>query len=102
MIQVWIKLEPRAHIDQLGLIAEFVNVLDDRPAVEQLTENYGYGWHPQSGFVLGSGAFQRNDPRTFVLKYEGDPDMAPLFVTYLRDETVAVYEYGCDPTGRIV
>jgi hypothetical protein len=78
-------IHPRATEDMLGLIPEFFDEADPRPAREQAHERYahGGGWHTFAGFeMLESGA----------LKYPGDPALQLIARARLRDEHIQVYE----------
>lgn len=88
----WKRLDSRAHAEQLGFIPEFLDENDPRPAVEQFNDRYGFGggWNPMPGFKLVNFP---PGPGNFRLKYEGDPPMAPLFLTKLRDEMILVFEH---------
>jgi hypothetical protein len=68
----------------LGYIPGFLDETDPRPAREQIDTNYaqGGGWRPTQGFE-----------RTLQgLKYPGDPPMALIAVTALRDELIEFYD----------
>jgi hypothetical protein len=82
----WIQLHPKATPEMLGFIPEFLNENDPRPAREQLDDNYSHGGGviPIPGFEL----LPNGD-----LKYPGDPPLAPLAETRLRDEIIRVYHY---------
>jgi hypothetical protein len=86
---VWEKLDKRAVMDNLGLIATFLDWDNPDPARKQLNDNYahGGGWNPQPKFEMA-------DPASGVLQYPGDPPLHPLFKAHLRDEIVRVYDYG--------
>lgn len=76
--------DPRATLDHLGAIPEFLAAFDPRPAAEQITEQYCGGWMPFKGFCeIDGGRY---------LKYPGDPPMSLLWEVKLREETVRVYE----------
>jgi hypothetical protein len=86
MIQV-LFLHPRATMDHIGLIPNFLVEEDPRPASEQFDEryNFGGGWRPMSNFKM--------DPKTFVLKYPGDPTFAPIARIEFRKERIFIYEH---------
>lgn len=70
----------------VGMICTFFSNLDERPAKEQLTENYmGCSWMPSSSFHIGSN---------FALCYPGDPEMPVLAEAQLHGEIIRVYPYG--------
>jgi hypothetical protein len=81
-----IKLDPRAHPDELGLIPSFLDSTDPRPAAVQFNENYqhGGGWRPMKDFTL----------KNLTLKYPGDPPMQPVYGLRFRDEMILIYPYG--------
>lgn len=70
----------------IGSMPELLSRLDPRPAREQLHERYAYGggWFPYNKFRMKEGA---------VLAHDGDPDMHPLAMAWLRDERIYIYEY---------
>jgi hypothetical protein len=81
---IWIMRHPRATPEMLGYIPQFLSENDPRPAREQLDDNYrqGGGWEPLSGFKITEEG----------LKYPGDPPMALLAETKLRDEVIRFYD----------
>lgn len=83
----WKLLHPRASMEMLGLIPEFINENDPRPAREQFDTNYahGGGWHPLAGWEF--------DPASQMIKFPGDSALPPLVETQFRDETIIVYPY---------
>jgi hypothetical protein len=74
------------HPDELGLLPDFIDQDDPRPAREQFDANYqhGGGWHPIKGFTH----------KGFVLHYPGDPPFEPIAMWPLRDEMIVVYRVG--------
>lgn len=92
----WVQLHPRAHIEMLGFIPEFLDEDDPRPAKEQFDDRYVGGWNAMPGFSVitknGRMASFKNPP---LLKYPGDPPMLPLFLTKLEhsNEMIVVYEH---------
>jgi hypothetical protein len=85
---VWRRVDPRASVEMLGVIPSFLVKTDPRPAVEQLDERYRHGgWRPMDGFTVV-------DRHAGTIKYPGDPVLAPLFETRLRDEVIRVYAHG--------
>lgn len=81
MIQFTLK-HPRATHAMLGLLPEFWDERDPRPAKEQADENYVSGWRPSAGFTMTERG----------LEYPGDPPMALVAEAKLRDETIRVYQ----------
>jgi len=78
----WITM---GKAEDLGFLPAFIDDNDQRPAREQLKENYahGGGWRPMSGWIrMGT-----------VITYPGDPPMRPIAMTKLRDETLYLYPH---------
>jgi hypothetical protein len=73
--------------EELGMLPDFINQNDPRPAREQFDANYqhGGGWHPIPGFIHRKGV---------SLEYPGDPPYHPIAMWPLRDEMIVVYRYG--------
>ena len=73
--------------DHVGMIPHWLDESDMRNAREQLDEHYqhGGGWQPFHGFKL---------KKDLSLSYPGDPPHKPLALMKLRDEVVAIYQYG--------
>ncbi len=77
---------------QLGFIPEFFSDYDDRPAKEQIAENYGHGggYHPMEGWEF--------NPEDHTILYTGEEPYKPLAHSILHegDETeehLYFYEY---------
>ena len=88
MAMVWTHnaLTPEEIFDNVGLIPSFLSDSDDRPAMVQLEENYGFfavKWEEITLRELDG-----------ALLYPGDPPLVPLAATVLRDELILVYECG--------
>ena len=83
-------LHPKATEDHVGMIPDFLDESDPRPAKEQIHDNYvhGGGWRNMKGFTLNWL------DETPVLQYPGDPKLRPLAVMRLREERIFVYQYG--------
>lgn len=80
----WKFFDPKISYDYLGFIPLFLNLLDDRSAIEQLDENYshGGGWRHFEGFeLLENGNIQ----------YPGDPEYQLLAETEINGDTVRFY-----------
>jgi hypothetical protein len=81
--------QPGLDPEVLGFIPHFLDSWDDRPAREQLDENYnrlaGCSWSPIPEFTMGPLG---------ELLYPGDAAMSPLASAKLRGETIRVYDYG--------
>lgn len=77
------------HPEELGILPDFIDQTDPRPAAEQFEERYqhGGGWRPLKGFkqVKAGG---------ISLKYPGDPPFHPIACWPLREEMIVVYRYG--------
>ena len=84
---MWRALDPRANLDQLGFIPNFLEENDPRPAAVQINDRYGFGggWQPMPRFEMNI--------KTGVLRYPGDPALYPLFISKLRDEVIRVYPH---------
>ena len=84
---IWTLIHPRVQPDDLGLLTGMLSEVDERPAREQLHENYqhGGGWRPMEGFKL--------DRRHLLLTYPEDPPYRPLACCQLRNELIVVYPY---------
>ena len=82
------KTEP----EDLGLIPDFLDEKDPRPAREQFDANYqhGGGWHSIEGFNVTR---RNNGNSGIVLKYPGDPPLEPIAFWAFRDELIVVYPY---------
>jgi len=74
---------------RLGILPQFFDEADPRPAREQINENYahGGGWHPFEGFELGQ------DKKGYYLDYPEDPPMREIARAKLRDETIVLFQY---------
>jgi hypothetical protein len=84
---IWELLHPGMTAEHLGLIPAMLSDADPRPASEQINAHYqhGGGWRSKSGFTF--------NPKTYSLKYPGDPVMRPLARSQLRDETILFYQF---------
>lgn len=82
---------PNINSDQmyeaLGFIPDFLSELDERPAKEQINENYahGGGWLPLTGWSF--------DPDTLIMQYPEDPPYKPIAMAKLREERIILYPY---------
>ena len=85
VMMTWMLLHPNMTPEHLGLLPGMLDANDQRPAREQLVANYqhGGGWFPMQGHVLGPDN---------SLTYPGDPPLAPLAYTRLRDELIVFYD----------
>ena len=82
----WILLDPKATLDNLGLLVQMLDENDPRPACEQFHEHYGHGggWDPFEGHTL-------NDDNSIT--YPGDPPQYPIAFTRFHDELICVYDH---------
>lgn len=93
---LWTMLHPEATPEMLGFIPSFLDENDPAPAREQIDRAYrhGGGWSPFVGFAMTRDG----------LCYPGDPPMAPLAETRLREEIVRFYDCSwvaiIQPDGR--
>jgi hypothetical protein len=83
---IYISLDPRFDMEQLGFIPSFLSEDDPRPAAEQFNDNYVSGWRPLDGWVL-------TDPTMMGITYPGDPTLFPFAMTNLRDESILFYRH---------
>jgi len=77
---IWKFHDPWMTMEHLGYLPGFLSEDDPRSAREQFDAHYG--WRAFRGFEL------RDDDS---IKYPGDPRMAPLAETKLRDERILFY-----------
>lgn len=85
MNMIYIPLDPRFDIEQLGYLPLFLNDDDPRPAREQFDANYISGWNPMKGWHF--------NPRTLELTYPEDPPLKPIAFTALNEDVVFFYPY---------
>ena len=80
----WVMKHPRATIDMLGFIPDFLSENDPRPAKEQIAENYshGGGWNNMKKFKMNPDG---------NIQYPGDPPLILIAETKLRDELLKFY-----------
>jgi hypothetical protein len=80
-------IHPDAGPETVGMLPDFLSLLDPRKATEQFNERYahGGGWHPQPGYEMDDDG---------VLKYPGDPPFQPLAAIPFREELILVYLAG--------
>ena len=83
-MMIWYAMHPQATPEMLGIIPEFLDEADPRPAREQFQSNYVGGWEPLDGFKLIDGD---------RLLYATDPPLNPLIRANFRDEEITFYEY---------
>jgi hypothetical protein len=83
---VWEMLHPQMRPDMLGLLIDWLDDDDPRPAREQFNSHYGHGggWRPFSGFKLTPSN---------TLTYPEDPPLVPLARAFLREEMVLFYQH---------
>lgn len=82
---IYIGLDPRFDMEHLGFLPGFLSEDDPHPAREQLDANYqhGGGYRPQPGWKM--------NPETLRITYPGDPPLAPIAFTKLREELILFY-----------
>jgi hypothetical protein len=82
----WTMLDPRMTLDRLGYIPDFLSEDDPEPAAKQIDKNYthGGGWE--------SFKHHRMNPKTYAIKYPGDPALRPLASAWLRNELILYYQ----------
>lgn len=68
-----------------GYIPTFLNEDDPRTTIEQLDDGYISGWQKFEGFTM--------NPKTYSLKYPGDPAYKPTDVAKFRDDIIAIYPH---------
>lgn len=87
--EVRTKHGPWVLSDILGFLPEYLMLDDKRSAAEQFNDRYahGGGWRPVSGWE-GTGETTETGP---VIKFPGDPKIAPIAKTALRDESIYLY-----------
>lgn len=86
MRPVWTMLHPRMTPEHLGYIPWFLDDENEKPAAEQINDNYGHGggWRSFKGFKhIGD----------HKLQYPGDPAYVPLAECKLRNETIVFYQH---------
>jgi hypothetical protein len=80
--------------DALGFVPQFLHTDDDRPAAEQIDDNYahGGGWRPNPDRAM----FWRISKHDAALVYDdgdGPAEVQPLVATaQLRDEEIHIYD----------
>jgi hypothetical protein len=81
----WIITHPNITPEHLGELPLMLDSDDPRPAREQFNSGYGHGggWDPFPGHTLN----KKNE-----LCYPGDPPMALLALTKLRDEVIMLHD----------
>ena len=86
MLENQIAILAGHHPNELGLLPDFIDQNDKRPAREQFDANYqhGGGWRPMKGFTN----------KGMVLHSPEDPPLEPIAMWPLRDEMIVVYRYG--------
>jgi hypothetical protein len=82
---IYVGLDRRFDMEQLGYLPGFLSEDDPRPAAEQYDNNYVGGWRPQPGWEYA--------PATMRARYPGDPPLYPFAMTMLRDERVLFYPH---------
>jgi hypothetical protein len=88
---IYVGLDPRFDMEQLGFIPSFLSEDDPRGAREQLDSNYahGGGWRPLEGWKI----VNKNILIIPIIQYPGDPPLKPFAMTGLRDEVIYFYPH---------
>lgn len=82
---VVIQLDPNIHPgDAVGILPQFLDLKDPRPASEQFDGHYQSGWRPQEGFT-------KESRHSFTLHYPGDPPFYPIACIPFRAEMIVIY-----------
>jgi hypothetical protein len=83
-----VKLMNGGTPDHVGIIPQFLDIDDERPAAEQFNTKYSYGggWSPMKPNKW------LYDDKTHTIKYPGDPAYKPRACINFRDETIYVYD----------
>lgn len=80
----WKLLHPRATMEHLGYIPDWISESNPKSAKEQLNDGYQFGgFRPFKGFEL-------NDDNS--LSFPGDPLQIPIASCQLRDELITIYQ----------
>lgn len=83
---IWLRQHPQANAEaHLGIIPEYFDENDPKPAAQQVSEKYIGGWLPMKANYkfLPDGSFV----------YPGDPPTRLLYVAQFRNEQIRVYEH---------
>lgn len=85
----WVLLHPRATMEHLGYLPQFVSEDDPRPVREQFNQNYahGGGWNPRPNnpgrLNIATGAYH----------YPDDPVQMPMAFAMCRSEKIYMYPH---------
>ncbi len=87
-------LHPRAD-DFLGLIPDFLDSADPRPAAAQIAENYAFsgGWKPMAVWELTPDNPVDYDETGPAIRYPGDPPLHAIAKARLREERIYVFPH---------
>lgn len=82
----WVQKHPKATLDMMGYIPEWLSEDDLRSAKEQIDSNYrhGGGWNTFQGFKMAEDG---------NLEYPEDPPTLLLFEARLRQESIRFYQH---------
>jgi len=97
-------------MEAAGYVPTFLDLLDERSAVEQINANYahGGGWHKFEGFTLHglfgkesrfridhiqSNEIDLTDLSGIYLEYPGDPNVMARTAGVLRDELILMFDH---------
>ena len=79
----WESRHPRATIDMLGFLPNFIDANDKRSAVDQIKQKYGGSWRSDLFSI------DKKD----IMCYPGDPPYMPLYELKREDERIILYEH---------
>jgi hypothetical protein len=85
MTTIWEIMHPDMTAEHFGMLLYMLDDKNPRPAREQLDAGYGHGggWRPFKGHTLNEDQ---------QLCYPGDPPMALLARTKLREEVILLHD----------
>jgi hypothetical protein len=83
-------LHPKVRPEVFGIIPEFLDLTDPRPAREQFNEHYahGGGWRPMKGWKL-----MDDNSIWYPSEEDSDPPCVPLAQVKFRKELIVLYEH---------
>jgi len=86
-IQILVPAVAAQLADMIGLIPDFLQEDDMRPAREQFNERYahGGGWRPMKGFEV--------DAEMGTIQYPDDPPLKPIAAFRFHDELIYIYPH---------
>jgi hypothetical protein len=90
-MMMYLAIDQRFVLEDLGYLPEMLSEDDPRSAKEQLDAGYqhGGGWRPMSGWK------RNGDGPSASIQYPGDPPLKPLAATFLHGkEAIVFYPHG--------